>query len=160
MISTAVKFGIGAALLYGAYKWISAQGQKLANSFGFQMQGYDTPSVNWPNLDLPVKVQFTNPTSVALNIDNVAGAIYIDKGGWLNVANFSQPMSIPPGQNVVKINTRIDLGKIFGGNFLDTLKTAFAAYSNKAVNVRTDITVTYAGVPLPTQQFVKQIQVG
>lgn len=158
-MTTLVKISIGAGVI-GLLTYLYKKGTELANTFGFEMKGYDTPSLSWPNLDLPVKVEFNNPTSVPVNLDNVTGAIYIQKGSWQNVANFSQPVSIPPGKNIVKIKTRIDLSKIFGGSVWDTISAAVTAMNTKVLNVRTDLTVTFKGVSLPTKQFINQVQIG
>jgi hypothetical protein len=155
-----IRLGIGALLLGGLlYLWKT--GKLSANAFGYSMKGYGAPSVNGTTIDLPVNIEFTNPTPLAVNLDNVTAQLYINKGGaWINVANVNQALSIPAGTATQKVNAHIDLGKIVGGNILETLDLASSILAQQTAQVRTDLTVTYAGITLPQQSFTSNIQVG
>ena len=158
-MGTLVKLAVAAAVI-GAGWWLLDQGKLIANQFGFNVMSYGTPGIDGTTIDLPINVQFNNPTPAAINIDNVDLKIYLNKNGWTQVASVSQPMSIPAGQNTVTIKAKIDLGKILGGNFLQTLQAAAAIYAQKFLQVKTDVTVTYGGATFPTQTFNQNIQVG
>ncbi|GHM98813.1 hypothetical protein WSM22_03030 [Cytophagales bacterium WSM2-2] len=158
-MGTLIKWTI-LAVVVGGVAMLVQKGKELANSFGFSIQGYGNPGVNGTTIDLPINVQFNNPAPVPANIDMVDAKIYLNKNGWILAASVKQPLQIPSGKSVQKLNTRIDLKQIFGGNLIETLKSFAAMYAQKFLQVRTDLTVTYAGVTLPTQQFNQNIQIG
>lgn len=159
VVRTVVKIGIAGGLMYGLY-WLYNQAKDISSQFGLEIQGYGMPSVKGYTIDMPVNVKFNNPTSFSANLDNVSGQVYVSKNGWQQVAMFSQPLTIPPGKNVVPIKVRIDLSKIFsGGSILDTAKSFLTDYALKSIQVRTDLQVTKAGFTYKPDPFIKNISI-
>lgn len=153
-LGTLVKVGIAAVVIGGGW-WLLDQGKLIANQFGFRVVSYGTPDIDGTTIDLPINVEFNNPSPAPINLDNVDAKIYLNKNGWTQVASVSQPLNLPSGLNTVTIKAKIDLGKIFGGNFLQTLQAAEAIYAQKFLQVKTDATVTYGGITFPTQTFIQ-----
>lgn len=156
-MSTVIKAG-AAALVIGIGWWLLNQGKQIASQFGFKVVGYGTPSLDGTTINLPVELQFNNPTPASINIDNVDAKIYMNKNGWILAATVSQPVTLPAGLNTVTIKAKIELGKILGGNILDTLTAAAAIIAQKFLQVKTELNVTYAGATFPTQTFTQNIE--
>lgn len=132
--------------------------KKLAN-FSFEVVGYGKPSLSGNLLTVPLKVRFNNPTPLPINIDNLLANIYLLKNNqFVYAAQVNQPVSMPTGIGETMLYPVIDIKSLFGGDLISTLTFINSTLNTtKKLTVRTDVTTTYKGVPLPSQSFTNTI---
>jgi len=153
-MSTVVKLGIAAAFAGLVYLGWN-KGKALISAFTFDISKYGVPQIKNSILYVPVYVHFKNPSTIPLNIDQLYADIFLFKGNqFQKVGQVSQPLTIPPGESDQVIMPMVKLSDLFGGNIFSTLQNIFAT---RKVSIRTDVTITYAGVTLPTQSFTNDI---
>jgi hypothetical protein len=165
-MTTAIKWliggGVAAALAYGL-----TRGAKLiSDKFSYAITGYGTPSLNTSTwlLTLPIKLQFNNPSPVDINVDKLAGNIYIwrnsfginPQGQFVPIGKIDQPITIAPGTSNVALNAQVNL-KDFAQYHLLTTGVSFLL--TKQIRLRTDLVATYGKFTLPASPFDKTISV-
>lgn len=154
-LGTILKLSIGAAIIGIGILVYRAAKYAIAN-FDFQIVGYGKPTVNNSSITVPIQIQFTNPTPIPINIDQLLADIYIKKNtSYVKAATINQALSIPPGKTTQIIYPVIDINSIFGGSLIDTLTAITQSMQSKMLSVRTDVKVIYKGIPLPTQSFTQ-----
>lgn len=155
-MGTALRIALLASIIGGAY-WLFNQAK---SAFSYSVVRYGSPSVTGTTITLPITVRFNNPTPIAVNLDSLHADIYIQKlGAWVKAGVIDQPFSIPPGEAEQSILPRIDLGAILSGGVASLLVDISAALRAKSFLVRTDVSVSYAGVQLPTKSLIAQVAV-
>lgn len=153
MLGGLFKVGILALAVAGGYYLYS----EAKNRVGFKIKGYGIP-VPGQNLQvlLPVKIQFNNPTPVAINSDRLVVDVYVMANNfWAQVAHLDQPVAIPPGSNVIEVRPLLNLDNIIT-NIADVVSSFL---DTRSISVRTDVTASFAGVQFPTQQFTDTVKV-
>lgn len=153
-MSSLVKVGLFAAGAYALYSLYRAAQTAFAD-FAYKIVGYGIPSIDSSyRVTLPVKIRFTNPTPLTIQLDNVLIDVYLLKPeGFVHVGQVSTPLTLAPGSSTHDIMPMIDLQSVFGG-FAQTVRNALSA---KALTLRTDVTVTYKGVTLPSQSSTDNV---
>lgn len=132
--------------------------KRAANAFSFSVVRYGAPVLNGTYLQLPVVVSVKNPTPLPVNLDNVHADVYILKDGqWIKVAVVDEPISAPAGVTNQTLTPRFDLNAIFGGGASSIYNLINTALTTKKFSVRTDITVQYGQIKVPTQSFTNEI---
>jgi hypothetical protein len=147
------KLSIGAVIIGLGFLAYRAAKYAMAN-FDFKIVGYGKPTVSNASVTVPIQIQFSNPTPIPINLDQVIAEIYIKKNNtYVKAATVNQPLSIGPGKTTQNIYPVINLNNIFGGNLLDTINSISAILSSRVVNIRTDVTTIFKGIALPMQSF-------
>ncbi len=155
-MSTLVKVGILAAIVGVAYLGFN-KAKALISAFTFSISRYGIPQIKNSVVYLPILVHFKNPSTVPLSIDQIFAEIFLWKvNTYQKVAQVSQPLSIPPGESDQTVNAAISLSDLFGGNIVATLQNIFGT---KKASIRTTVTITYAGVSLPSQSFDQTVDI-
>jgi len=148
-----IVFGIAGLIGIGlAWKYI----RETLNKFRFKVSAYGVPSYeNWL-LRLPITLQFNNPTGITINTDQVLVDVYvrIATGEFIHVGRVLQPITIGPGQSYQTVVPVLNLQAV-AGTLANSIKNILAA---KSVTIRTDLTVTYKGIKLPTQEFIDTVK--
>jgi len=156
LLKNLFKVGVIAGIIYLVVLGIDAA-KFAAAKFSYSIAGYGKPTIsNWI-LNLPIVVNINNPTPAPINADRVIADLYIQKGGqWVAAARMDQPVTVPPGASQQVINAQGNITNIFGGNILNTFN-AFAQAVNNKLPIRTDVTVIYGGIALPTQSYTETL---
>lgn len=149
MKTSNILFGI--AILAGAalgVKYIS----NLLKAFRFKVVGYGIPTFqNWI-LKLPVTVRFTNPTAITINADNVIVDVYMKNsaGNYIHIGHVDeQGLSLAPGDTDQTMVPVLNLQAVTGA----VINSWADLIGGRTASIRTDVTVTYKGVTLPTQEY-------
>ena len=158
-MGTVVKIGIVTALI-GAGLWLYDYAKQAIAAFTFSIVSYGSPTFSNGFLQVPLTVQFNNASPVPINLDSLHADIFIQKyGQWVKAGQIDQPLSIPPGVTNQTLVPSINIASIISGGITSLLTQAVTALQNQSVPVRTDITVSYAGVVLPTKSFTNKISI-
>ncbi len=129
------------------------KGKQVFNAFNFQIVGYGLPKLKDQVVTLPVVVKFMNPLPVSIPVQRFEADIFILLNDtWQQVGRIDQPIIISDGVSQQSIETKLDIGSVLG-NVLTTLQ----ALLGRNVKVRTDVTITEAGVKLPQQQIIQDV---
>lgn len=151
-----LKVGILASVA-GLILYAASQSEKLVNEFAFRITGFGVPSLNGFLLTVPVLIEFNNFIGLPLNIDKVSGVLSIWIGQqWAQVASFSQPVTIQPGKQNLTIETTIDLKKFAAANLATVAMTIM---QTRKVFLRSEISVQYGMLNIPTEPFQKELSV-
>lgn len=156
LTTTAKILGGGAiiALVWWGAKYL----QNAAKNFQFDVTGYGRPQIQSTFLTVPLLVKFTNPTPIPVSVDNFRADIYLNKNGTYVPAGFvAQALTVPPGTTEQWINPSVDLKAIFGGDMVGTGIFLAQLLAKKAIDIRTDISVVFAGITLPKQSFTNNL---
>lgn len=150
-----VKTGLIAAGV-GALIWAYRSAREAFADFAYKVVGYGIPSIDSNyRLTLPVKIRFTNPTPLTIQVDNVLIDVYLLKQAvFEHVGHISTPITLQPGATTKDLVPIINLQNVFGGLF----QTVSSALKNKTLTLRTDVTVTYKGFTLPVQSSTDNVQ--
>jgi hypothetical protein len=142
--------GIAAALL------IAKLGKDFIDKFNFNFLGFGFPSTANDKILLPIKLLFTNDTSLTVDFESVSADVFMLKPtGYELIAQVSQPVTIPPGTSLQTVTPAIDAYNIFG----DILSSAASIIGSGTISIRTDVRVWKFGIPFPKQSFTDQINV-
>jgi hypothetical protein len=160
-LSTGVKVGIGVALLAGLVVWGTRTAKKAITDFTekltFDIIGFLKPTLRNFVLTVPVQIKFNNPSSLAINLDNITVDLYVLKNNtYVKAVRVSQALLIPIGISVKEVYPEINLKSIFGGDITDTIYAFANALTMKFITVKAEVNITYNGVNLPTQYIQPQ----
>lgn len=155
-MTTGLKVGIGVGLLAALAAWGVSAAKKVAANFTFDLVGFGKPTLKNFMLTVPTQVRFNNPTSLAINLDNITVDLYVLKNStFVKAARISQSLTIPAGVSVQPLYPEINIKNLFGGDIMDTILAASNALTTKFITVKAEVRITYNGVNLPTQ-FIPQ----
>lgn len=155
-MGTIVKIGVVSAAI-GLVIWLANYARQAAAAFSYSIARYGSPSLNGSRLQVPITIKFNNSTPLPINVDNLHADIYLDKNGtWTKTGVIDQPLSVPPGTSEQTLITMVDTSQLVG-SIASLISLVNSALTSKSISLRTDLTVNYAGVSLPTQSFIKQI---
>jgi hypothetical protein len=127
-----------------------------SNKVGYKIKGYGIPEPrsDW-SFDLPVKVQFNNPTGLSFKVDRVVADVYVWLSNqWQNVAHIDRSITIEPGSHVIELKPTIKLG-----NLLDDILNALVNISTRKIYTRVDVTASHMGIDFPTQTYEDTIEI-
>lgn len=156
MAGSALKIGIGATLI-AALVYLATRSSAIVNEFAFRITGFGVPSLNGFLLKVPVVLEFNNFIGLPLNVDKVTGTLSVWIGSqWSQVASFSQPVTIQPGKQTLTVETTIDLKKFAAANLASV---ALTIMQTRKVFLRSDISVQYGLLNIPTEPFQKELSV-
>lgn len=156
MASGALKIGIGAALFAGII-YLATRSSALVKEFAFRVAGFGLPSLNGWLLSVPVVIEFNNFIGLPLNVDKVSGILSVWIGAkWVQVATFSQPVTILPGEQTITVNTVIDLKKFAAANLANV---ALTIMQTRKVFLRAEINAQYGMLNIPSEPFEKELSV-
>ena len=152
-MTTTGKILLGIGIIAGAalaWKSISDYLQK----FSFTIVSYGIPTYsNWI-LRLPITIQFSNPTKLTINADRVNIDMFIKDGDqYVHVGNVNQPFTIGPGktkQTVVPVMNLQAVANVITNSWQ-------SIFGSRSITMRTDLTVTYQGITLPTQDYTDKV---
>lgn len=132
--------------------------KRAAQAFTFSVVRYGSPVLGGTTLQLPVVIQFKNPTPLPLNLDSIHADVFIQKDGqWIQVAIVDEPLSVPAGVSNQTLTPRFDLNAIFGGGSSSLINLVTTALKNKSFSVRTDVVIRYGSITVPKQSFTNDI---
>ena len=156
-LTTPVKISIGLVLVAALFLAARAVGLKdLASKLSYKIIGFGRPGRSGEILSIPLTARITNQSSEQLTVDAVQIVVshfskdrFIESGG-ANITGFT----LVPGF-VDKTFTATANLKSLAQNALDTLSTLI---TNRAIRIKADVTLTVAGVKLPTQTIIQDVQ--
>lgn len=155
-MKTVAKLGLVAGVAALAYLGYTSV-KNAVSAFSFAVSRYGSPSLSSGFLRVPIAVSFNNPTPIPINLDRVYAEIFIQKfGKWVKAGIIDQPLTIPSGQTEQVLVPDIDYAAILGGGLATNLLMISAALAQSAIPVKTDLTITYQGVPF-TKTYQNQI---
>lgn len=152
----ALKLGIGAALIAGVF-YLATRSTALVKEFAFRISGFGVPSLNQWLLTVPIVVEFNNFIGLPLNVDQLSGVLSVWVGNqWVQVATFSQPVTIQPGKQNVTVDTTVDLKKFAAANLATV---AITIIQTRKVFLRSEISAQYGMLNIPSEPFEKELNV-
>lgn len=133
--------------------------KQLMQDLSVKVSGYGLPMLSGSTLTVPVKLLFENRTPVTIEVDNLHIEFFIwlpSKGIWQKVGVVDQGLTISPGSNETVVNPTIDFKSIFSSDVLSNLTNFLRS---RAVELRTDVSITKKGITFPAQSFTKTLPI-
>lgn len=158
-MTTLLKISFAAAVIAG----IALVGKKASDTYSLAKRSalritkWGTPSIKGHLVHVPLTIQITNPTPIALNADQANVQLFFWQVDRYVKAGEAQIQNIPlnPGANEKTFVSTFDIKPILN----DAISTVATLLFNRALNLRADVQLTLAGVTLPSQSFIQEINV-
>lgn len=152
-----LKFTLFAAIAGGVF-WAVNRAQQSVKDFSLKLKKIGMPRLSSGIVTLPLDIVFDNTTGLTINIPDFVADLYVldANNQWKPGGFISQNISLPPGTSEKRLEPKIDLKKIFGGNVLDTLNTVLTSIQNRNITVKADARGTANGVPLTAISLIPQ----
>lgn len=156
-MSGPVKAGIVIGII-GVAMWLISRAQQQVNNFGIDLKKIGIPKFSGSVVTLPLDIAFNNTTGITINIPDFVADLYVQdaNGQWKKGGYIQQTITLPPGQSEKRIEPKIDLKQIFGGNMLNTLTSILANIKSKSITVKGTASGTANGVPLQAVNLIPQ----
>ena len=123
--------------------------QKSVDDFSIRVQKIGIPRISKSVVTLPIDLQFDNTTGIPISINDFVADLYVKKNGqWVKGGVIQQPVQLPTGVSVKRIEPSIDLGKIFGSNIFATIDAILNTIDTKSIIIKAEANGTANGVPL------------
>jgi hypothetical protein len=158
-LNTAVKVGLIAAGTGFAF-WAGSkllEAQKFAQNVTFRLTDFGIPRISGNIMSVPVKVEITNPTDVAINVESVDVIVSLFKENKFVRVGHANITNVPtaPGVNDKVFTAQFDL-KAITSNLFDTIAEIL---TSKQVTIRADVQIVAEGAGLPLQSITKSISI-
>jgi hypothetical protein len=154
-LDNVVKIGIGLAFI-GGILYIVHELKSKVKDFEVNLKSIGKPRIQSGVLTIPLDVQFSNPTGIPVTVKNFVADLYIKKNNqWVKGGVIQKPvLEIGAGTSVQRIEPKVDIRKIFGGNILDTLQSLLTSAQQSSIEVKADAHGTANGIDLKLPNLV------
>jgi hypothetical protein len=156
-LNATVKLGIAAVVVGLLFVAARAVGlNDLANKLQYKIVGFGKHSFSGSVLSVPLTARLVNNTNEQVSIDSLRIALSLWKvdryvlAGWSDITQ----INIMPGTIDKSFVASADLKAIAQ----DALNTITNILATRLVKIKVDITPTIAGVQLPPQTIIKDVQ--
>jgi DNA-directed RNA polymerase alpha subunit len=154
-----VKVGIAAVVI----GFITYTGKKakdvldLTKNISLRISQWGQPSIREQHLAIPITIEVVNPTTSTFTADKANIVLSFWQLDQYVKAGTAQVNAIvlSPGANQFSVVAILDLKAISK----DVVNTRATVFFNRAINLKADLQLTVAGVTLPVQSFIKQVNV-